>query len=466
MSLNWKEINVVLDELQLPGAQIQKVNQSAYDILALHLYSLAGSKTLLIALSPGACRIHQTFRAVPKNEKPLRFAEFLKSRLLNGRIEEAVQLGSDRIVKLIVRRADERLYMYIRLWSNAANIIVTNEQGTILDAMRRCPRRGEVSGGSYIPEITQQAPKKEYSVRPYDGYKSFNEMLDAWYAEHGGTLSLETLREQVQKAYKGRINRLGASLDQIRQKIIEFEEADKLKEYADILMANSSDIPKEASWFEGDNFYTGQRIRIKLDPEKTAVVNAEAYYERYRKAKHGLDELKTELAEGEQQLARLENEMQLLLSEENPLRLHKALRIQSRIVKPDLKKRPGISFRRRDWLLIVGRDASENDSLLRRHIKGNDMWLHARDFPGAYVFIKARAGKSVPLDILLDAANLAIFYSKARNSGTADLFYTQAKYLRRAKNGPKGLVIPTQEKNLHVSLDQQRLKELEECRMP
>lgn len=466
MSLNWKEINFVLDELQLPGSQIQKINQSAYDVLALHLYSPEGAKTLLIALSPGACRIHQTFRAVPKNEKPLRFAEFLKSRLINGRIEDAVQLGNDRIVKLVVRRAEERLYLYIRLWSNAANIIVTDEQGSILDAMRRSPKRGEISGGTYKPEISQEPPKKVYEVRSHEGYKCLNEMLDAWYAEHGGTLSLETLREQVQKAYRSRINRLGASLDQIKQKIGEFEEAEKLKEYADILMANSFSIHKDDTWFEGDNFYTGQRIRIKLDPHKSAVENSEVYYERYRKAKNGMAELKTELTNGEEQLEKLENEMQILLSEENPLRLHKALRIQNRTVKPDIKKRPGISFRRNDWLLIVGRDASENDSLLRRHIKGNDLWLHARDFPGAYVFIKARAGKSVPLDILLDAANLAIFYSKARNSGTADLFYTQAKYLRRAKNGPKGLVIPTQEKNLHVSLDQQRLKELEECRIP
>jgi predicted ribosome quality control (RQC) complex YloA/Tae2 family protein len=80
------------------------------------------------------------------------------------------------------------------------------------------------------------------------------------------------------------------------------------------------------------------------------------------------------------------------------------------------------------------------------------------------VFIKQRAGKTVPLEILLDAGNLAIFYSKGRNNGKGDLFYTQVKYLRRAKDGPKGLVIPTQEKNLHITLDEKRLRSLENCR--
>ena len=59
---------------------------------------------------------------------------------------------------------------------------------------------------------------------------------------------------------------------------------------------------------------------------------------------------------------------------------------------------------------------------------------------------------------MLDAGNLAIFYSKGRSNGEADLFYTQVKFLRRAKNGPKGLVLPTQEKNLHVKVDEGRLK--------
>jgi predicted ribosome quality control (RQC) complex YloA/Tae2 family protein len=81
------------------------------------------------------------------------------------------------------------------------------------------------------------------------------------------------------------------------------------------------------------------------------------------------------------------------------------------------------------------------------------------------VFIKQRSGKSVPLDILLDAGNLALFYSKGRNGGEGDLFYTPVKYLRRARNGPRGLVIPTQEKNLHIKIDDDRLRELEHCRI-
>ncbi|TCW60235.1 NFACT family protein [Treponema sp. J25] len=465
MSLNWKEINLVLTELNLSGSQIQRVVQSAYDVLALHLYKEGKATPLLIALTPGACRLHATFRAVPKPEKPLRFAEFLKSRLVNGWITEAVQLGTDRIVRILVQRGDLQYRMYLRLWSNAANVIVTDETGTILDVMRRSPRRGEITGGRYIPEEAPPSqPQREFEIRSFSGNGTFNEQLDTYYAEHGGALSLEALREQVRKLYEGRLGRLAASLERLREKEAAYTKGNTLKEYGDILMANLYQIHQGDPWFEGINFYNDEKVRIKLDPHKTPQANAEAYYDQYHKAKTGLKEVVDELQRGEAEQKRLEIELAKLMAEDNPLRLHRALQKERQVLKPEDKKRPGLTFLRKGWMLIVGRDATENDDLLRHYVKGSDLWLHARDYPGSYVFIKARPGKTVPLDILLDAGNLALFYSKGRNNGEGDLFYTPVKYLRRAKNGPKGMVLPTQERNLHIILEESRLQELEQCR--
>lgn len=147
---------------------------------------------------------------------------------------------------------------------------------------------------------------------------------------------------------------------------------------------------------------------------------------------------------------------------EEPLLIARALSKggTSRQEKDRKKPYPGLSLERNGWTILVGRSAKENDELLRRHVRGHDLWMHARDFAGSYVFVKAQAGKSFPLDIMLDAGNLALYYSKGRANGGGELYYTQAKYLRRAKDGPKGLVIPTQEKNLHVNLDEERLRAL------
>jgi predicted ribosome quality control (RQC) complex YloA/Tae2 family protein len=232
-----------------------------------------------------------------------------------------------------------------------------------------------------------------------------------------------------------------------------------------------SSIQQGAEWLEAENFYAGEIIRIELDKKQSATSQAEHYYEQYRKAKSGLEDVRAEIETGKEELIHLETTLASLLAETNPFVLQRKLKAGSNVqgisvqTRKTDQKRPGLSFRRGDWLLIVGRDGAENDDLLRHYVKGGDLWLHVRDFAGSYVFIKQRSGKSYPLDILLDAGNLAIFYSKGRNNGEADLFYTPVKFLRRAKNGPKGLVIPTQEKNLHIKVDEKRLKELESCRI-
>jgi len=470
MSLNWKEINLILEELDLEGAQLQGVVQSAFDVIILKLYKKGETKNLLISLGSGACRLHETYRPFPKSDKPLRFAQFLNSRIVNGWITEAAQLGNNRIVRIVVKRAENVFRLYIRLWSNAANFIVTNENGEVLDAMRRLPKRGEVTGGVYSPETAGASEKtpREYEIRELPGEGYFNKKIDEFYAEHGGSLSLEALREQARRGIEGSIGRINAALEKLREKEKSFEDAGRLKVYGDLILSNIGAIKHGDKWLEAEE--SGAVIRIELDPRLKPQDNAAKYYEQYRKAKNGLADIQREIAEGEKELNEITERLKRLLAETNPLVLAKLVKTggAARAFTPLSKKekaRPGLTFRQGEWLIIVGRDAAENDVLLRRYVKGNDLWLHARDYHGSYVFIKQRAGKTVPLEILLDAGNLAIFYSKGRNNGEGDLFYTQVKYLRRAKNGPKGLVIPTQEKNLHVKVDESRLRVLENCRV-
>jgi predicted ribosome quality control (RQC) complex YloA/Tae2 family protein len=334
VSLNWKEINLILEELELEGSQIQKAVQSAFDVLALSLYGKRGAVTLLISLSPGACRLHETFSAAPKSGKPLRFAQFLNSRIVNSRIEEAVQLGDNRIVRMKVRRGDERYFLYLRLWSNAANVIVSGEDGTILDAMKRLPKRGEISGGRFTPEKDllsggneRKGEGKKYEVREFPGEGSFNKRVDSWYANQGSALSLETLREQASRNYEGSIGRLKASLDRLREKEADFKAADRLKEYGSLILANLGSIglkskgPKslkeEDQWLEMENFYSPGSpegdspkgsgiIRIKLESGKTPIETAEAYFAQYRKAKSGLEEVRAEIEAGEREIRLME----------------------------------------------------------------------------------------------------------------------------------------------------------------
>jgi len=458
MSLNWREIDVVLLELDLVGAQIQKIVQPSYDTLVLSCYKPGTATELLFCVAHGACRLHATRATVPKAEKPQRFMELLRSQVRGARIESIEQLGSERIIKMRIGHDDGERLLYARLWSGAANIILCRPDGTIVDALARKPSRGELSGGHYAP-VAGGAPPREFPVRDLPGEGSFNARIDAFYAEHGSELSRVALLERARKYFTTRRDQLDARLSALGKAAAEYADADRYRELGDILMANQA-AGHAGATLTADDFYRGGEVVIRIDPARSIVENARSYYEKSRKAKSGAVETAAEIDELRASLESLEAEREQLEGTENPyvIRAWLARRRSSPLQAP--KRFPGLSLEREGWLMLIGRSATENDELLRRHVRGNDLWFHARDFSGSYVFVKARPGKSVPLEVMLDAGTLALYYSKGRASGAGDVYYTHVKYLRRAKNGPRGLVLPTQEKNLRIKIDDAKIREL------
>ena len=97
MSLNNKEISLILSELQLEGYYIQKITQPTHFSLVLHLYKQK-LLYLYINLLSGECRLHSIKSKMPKEEKMMRFVQLLRSRVIGAKITEAFQLDENRIV--------------------------------------------------------------------------------------------------------------------------------------------------------------------------------------------------------------------------------------------------------------------------------------------------------------------------------------------------------------------------------
>jgi predicted ribosome quality control (RQC) complex YloA/Tae2 family protein len=481
MSLNWKEIDLVLAELDLAGSRIERIVQPSFDAVAFSLYKAGKTTELLVSIAQGACRVHSLRSAPPKPARPLRFMECLRSRIKGGRIESLAQIGHERLLRFdisVPRDAVEggegpeilRYRLYARLWSGAGNLVLVDGSGLVVDALARRPKKNEVSGATCTIEEDVAAraaeraargeAEREFVARDLPGGGSYNERVEALYAERGGELSRERLVEAARERFRRREAVLEERLAELGARAEEYRDGERLRELGDILMANQGGS-YDGRYIECEDFYRGGSVRIPVDPSRSIVDNARELYERQRKARSGLAELEAEIQATRASLEAERAALAAVEAEADPFLIARSLaKGGAARDKPKRRSYPGLSLERGGWLILVGRNAKENDELLRSHVRGSDLWLHARDWPGSYVFIKARKDKSVPLDILLDAANLAIYYSKGRSNGGGDLYYTFAKYLRRAKDGPKGLVIPTQEKNLSVKLDEARLKEL------
>ncbi len=476
MSLNWKEIDLILEELQLENSSIQKIRQPDFRTLILDLYAPGNRQSLYISLAQGKTRLHR-LRTPVKNQVPLqRFAQFLRSRIKGGKITAAEQIAGERIVCLTIQRAGETTYLYLRMWGGAANIIATDADHNILDAFYRRPKRKEVSGEYFNPYELIEATKtgsnngadksRRFRVREYPASMSFNAFIEQEYFTRELDQKLNTLTERAEALLNKQLSNIETKLEELQDKCYASEELKGLKQTGDLIMANLHQIEAGSQWVRLNDFYhENAPVEIELNPDLSPQQNGEAYYQKYRKAKRQRSHLEEELENLEQSRRQLQHRAEHMFKIEDPEERRQAL--QDFIDEYSPKKgekpssaSPGLRFQSGPFTLLVGRTARENDELLRRYVRGNDYWLHTRDYPGGYVFIKYIAGKSVPLETLLDAANLALHYSKGRSAGKAELYYTQVKYLRRAKEGKQGLLIPTQEKNLSIELDEDRIRRL------
>ena len=484
MSLNCNEINLILSELNLEGSFIQEFVQPGFDTLAFRAIKDGKLSSIIICTQSQGCRINRTESRIPKNSKSLRFNQFLKSNVQGMRINRVEQIGLDRIIKMDVSTWQNQLFIYIRLWSGAANVIVTDEEGKILDCMFRRPKKGEVTGGIFKMDFRKASPEEKenadlkFPVRQWKktdenqqeekegeekSFKDFNDFIDKNYSEHESSLSRQALLVQAEKWYSVKHSHMEAALDKLLNKKKEFENADSFRHIGDILLSYSDSLSPSASFLDTKDYETGKNIHIRLDPKLSLQENAQSYYRQYKKSLSGMEALEHDIEMSKKALTGLEEEYKSMLNEKNVLKLEQLLRKDTRAKQKDTKVHSGLHYEIEGWTIMVGRNANENDDLLRHTVKGQDLWMHTRDFSGGYVFIKSRNGKSIPLEIMLYAGNLAVYHSKARKNGQADLYYCQVKYLRRAKNGPKGLVLPTHEKNILVRLDDEKLRRLDEA---
>lgn len=460
--MNWREIDRVLAEADLTGSWLQGIRQSDYRHFLLDFYRSGRPVTLLVGLAAPWVRLHPTARRWTALKTPPRFTQLLRSRALGYRVESCAQWHQERLVRLDLAGPEDRLILWIRLWGPHANLLACDPEGRIFDAAFRRPKSGEISGALFAPPDPRPAPEG-LGLRDLPGEGTYSQRLEDWYEAQSGGVSVEKLREQARRLLLRRWDQLNLEEEGLQERRRDYERREDWQTYGDLLLAAPDNRRTGLSRWTGKDWRDNSELSLDLDPKLSLIENAQRYYRKAAKARDGQAQLVTEERRWQAESRQVQNRLAELEGEELPGWVAGFVRrAQTKAPAKTGPSLPGLTFFSQGFRLLVGRSAKENEELLRRHVRGSDWWLHTRDRPGAYVFIQAQKGKSVPLEVLLDAGNLALWYSQAKDEGRADLYYTQVKHLRKAKNGPPGLVLPTQEKNLAIVLDPSRLTRLKQ----
>ncbi|WP_234734974.1 NFACT RNA binding domain-containing protein [Tellurirhabdus bombi] len=273
------------------------------------------------------------------------------------------------------------------------------------------------------------------------------EATNRFYSTFMGRNTLDREKGEALRLLEKRLKRTQAYIDTNMDRLVGLDEAGKNEQIANILMANLHQIPERADKVELYDFYRDQPIVIKLKPDLNPQKNAESYYRKAKNEKIELEKIQEGIERREQELAEIQEQIAALQAIENLRELRKYLK-NTKILNEKAATAPNQLFKLvevENFVILIGRNAKNNDLLTQQYSFKEDLWLHARDVSGSHVLIKYQAGKKFPKTVIERAAQLAAWYSKRRTDTLCPVIVTPKKFVRKPKGLAEGQVVVDKE---------------------
>ncbi|MBZ6013984.1 NFACT family protein [Leuconostoc gelidum subsp. gelidum] len=305
-------------------------------------------------------------------------------------------------------------------------------------------------------------------------YAAFDWLQDYATSEHFHTLGDMLDAYYIGKAERERVNQQAGSLVRVvknelkknnskRKKLLgtldDATNADDLKVMGDLLITYPHLVKKGMTSIEIENYYDNNRLlKISLDPKLNGLRNAEKYFTKYRKLRTAVAYVNEQMTLTDAEIDYFNNivaqldvaspkdveDIRLELTNGGYIRANKKNKQKPKVSKPD-------KFESSDGTLIeVGKNNLQNERLSLKQADRRDIWLHVQKIPGSHVIIHSANPSD---ETLVEAAKLAGYFSKARDSANIPVDYLPAGKLRKPNGSKPGFVIFEGQQTMYVTPD-------------
>ena len=325
-------------------------------------------------------------------------------------------------------------------------------------------------GRQYTPAIMLKQTKEIFYCIPLShtdkklkSFSSLSEMLDRFYF---GKAARDRIKQQGQDLERFIINEKSKNEKKIKKlqaTLTESEKGEQYKLYGELLTANIYQLQQGMKEIEVINYYdeSGAMITIPLDSQKSPSQNAQKYFTKYQKAKNAIEYVTEQIQLANEEVNYFEGLLQQLDSadprdiEEMREELQEGGYLKQRhkkgFKKPKDKKPILDEYISTDGdTIFVGKNNKQNEFLTNKFSRRDDIWLHTKDIPGSHVVIRNSAPSE---NTIHEAALLAAFYSKAKNSSGVPVDYTAIRYVKKPNGAKPGFVIYDHQTTLYVTPD-------------
>lgn len=228
-------------------------------------------------------------------------------------------------------------------------------------------------------------------------------------------------------------------LGEAKKRLAEIETRRSNKELGDLILTNAHSIKPGLTKALVTDYYTDQRIWIKLNPELNAPENAKKYYGKAKNESIEISRLQDQVNTTEKSLSLIESSLESALAA-TEFKSLKPLQ-KSNIAKPEAKQPDTLPYKIvefQGFTIWIGKNNKANDQMLKLCQK-NDLWLHAKDVAGSHVILRKK-GAEFPQAVIDFAAQQAAKNSKAKTQQVVPVIATLRKFVSKPKNAALGEV--------------------------
>ncbi|HZX20793.1 MAG TPA: NFACT family protein, partial [Clostridia bacterium] len=242
-------------------------------------------------------------------------------------------------------------------------------------------------------------------------------------------------------------------LNNLNEDLKKGHNAEKYRLYGDLITANIYQIEKNQDTARLVNYYDEDHntITIPLKRELTPAQNAQKYFKMYNKAKTSIHKINNQIRKTKREINYLE---QIMINIEQCTHMSDVEEIrteleENKILRRKTTKKDAGPDKKSNYLkyissegfeILVGKNNKQNNDITFKMASKEDFWFHVKDMPGSHVVLKLE--NKTPGDLSMsEAAALAAYYSKARNSTKVAVDYTRRKNVKKQHGAKPGMVI-------------------------
>jgi len=256
-----------------------------------------------------------------------------------------------------------------------------------------------------------------------------------------------------------------SKLIKLQESLDEAYDCDKFRVYGDHLLAYGYLVKKGMKQLEVTNFETEEPLMIPLDEKQDLKGNIRKAFQKYTKGKKGQEAIanQIQLTQNEIEYFRILSDQVVYATLPDALEIRQELSekgyLKAITDKRRKKSTPAYNHLTLDngVQIYYGKNNIQNDLITFKLAKRNDVFVHVKDFHGAHVII---AHPEPDESTLRSAAQIALYYSKARHSGTVGINYTPIHQVKKIPSGNLGLVSLGHYKTIYIDPDETLLKKL------